>query len=93
MVGVLVDDGAVLQVAEVEHAHAAVRADAGEHVPAAARLAEGNVVHFLVMGDELSLDMAGYHIHPTQYLPGLQPPHGARGVDGGGAQQIGIDLR
>ena len=26
------------------------------------------------------------------HLAGLQAPHGARGVDGGGAQQVGIDL-
>ena len=68
MVGVLVDDGAVLQVPEVEHAHAAVRADAGEHVAAAARLAEGNVVHLLVVRDQLSLDVAGYRVDAAQHL-------------------------
>lgn len=45
MLGVLVDDGAVLQVPQVEHAHGAVGAHRGEHVPAAARAAEGDVVH------------------------------------------------
>ena len=68
MVRVLVDDGAVLQVAEVEHAHAAVRAHAGEHVAAAARLAEGNVVDLLVVRDQLRLHVPGHHVHPPQHL-------------------------
>lgn len=45
VLGVLVDDGAVLQVAQVEHPHRAVGAHRGEHVAAAARAAEGDVVH------------------------------------------------
>ena len=68
MVRVLVDDGAVLQVAEVEHAHAAVRAHAGEHVAAAARLAEGDVVHLLVVRDQLRLDVARHGVDAAEHL-------------------------
>lgn len=45
VLGVLVDDGAVLQVPQVEHPHRAVGAHRGKHVPAATRAAEGDVVH------------------------------------------------
>ncbi|TNN46767.1 hypothetical protein EYF80_043052 [Liparis tanakae] len=42
---VFVDDGAVFQVTEVEHPDRAVRSHRRKHVPAAARSAEGDVVH------------------------------------------------
>lgn len=41
---ILVDDGAVLQVTEVEHAHRAVGSDRREHVTASTGTAEGDVV-------------------------------------------------
>lgn len=43
----LVDDGGVLEVAQVEHAHGAVGAHGREHVAPAARAAERDVVHLL----------------------------------------------
>merc|ERR1719330_1916957 len=77
---------------EIEHSDAAVCAHTGEHVPAAPRLAEGDVIHLLVMGNQLGLDVTTDHVDPPQHLASLQPPHGARGVDGGGAQQVWVSL-
>ena len=53
---------------EIEHSDAAVCAHAGEHVPAAPRLAEGDVIHLLVMGDQLGLDVTTDHVDPPQHL-------------------------
>ena len=47
--GGLVDDGAVLEAAEIEHADAAVGAAADEDVDAVG--AEADVEHFFVVGD------------------------------------------
>ena len=56
------------QVPQVEHADGAVGADRGEHVPAAARLGEGDVVHLLVVRDQLRLDVAGHGVDAAQHL-------------------------
>ena len=90
--GVLVDDGGVLEVPQVEHAHGAVGADRGEHVPAAAGLGEGDVVDLLVVRDQLRLDVARDGVDAPEHLARLQPPDGARRVDGGGPEQVGVDL-
>ena len=50
--GGLVDNGAVLEAAEIEHADAAVGAAADEDVDAVG--AEADVEDFFVVGDELS---------------------------------------
>ena len=89
----LVYDGAVLQVSQVEHPDRAVRTDTGEHVPAPACLAEGDVVHLLVVCDELSLDVAADAVDPAEELPGLQAPHRARRVDTTGPQQVRVNLQ
>ena len=90
--GVLVYDGAVLQVSQVEHPHTPVRPNTGEHVPAAPRLAEGDIVDLLVVGDQLGLDVARDHVDPAEDLTGLEAPDCAGGVDGRSSQQVGIHL-
>src|SRR6185312_15172271 len=65
----LVDDGGVLLVPEVEDADGAVSRNRGED-PC---LAPGDVMHGLVVRDELRLDDAAVDV-----------PDGAGGVDGGG---------
>ena len=89
----LVYDGAVLQVSQVEHPDRAVRTHTGEHIPSPARLAEGDVVHLLVVCNELSLDVAADTVDPAQELPGLQAPHGARRVDTARPQQVRVNLQ
>ena len=68
MPGVLVDDGGVLEVAQVEHADGPVGADRGEHVAAAARLGEGDVVHLLVVRDQLRLHVARHGVDAAEHL-------------------------
>lgn len=75
--GALVDDGGVLLVAEVEHPDRAIGGDGGEDADAA----PGDVVHLLVVGDELGVD----HLL-------LDVPDGAGGVDAGGADPAGLGL-
>ena len=70
----LVDDGGVLLVAKVEHSHGPVGGDGRED----AHAAPGDVVHLLVVGDQL-----GVHGLP------LDVPDGARRVDAGRADAIG----
>ena len=73
----LVDDGGVLLVPEVEDADGAVSRNRGEDPG----LAPGDVVHGLVVRDELRLDDAAFDV-----------PDGAGGVDGGGPDAAGLDL-
>ena len=42
----------------------AISTNGCEHVPAAAGLAERDVVDFLVVRDQLRLHVAGHHVHP-----------------------------
>jgi hypothetical protein len=73
----LVDDGGVLLVPEVEEADGAVGRDGGEDPG----LAPGDVVHGLVVRDELRFDDAAFDV-----------PDGAGGVDGRGPDAVGLDL-
>ena len=57
---VLVDDGRVLQVAQVEHAHRAVGAHRREHVATATGAAKRDVVDFFVVRDQLGLHVAAH---------------------------------
>ena len=93
---IFVDDGRVLQVAQVKHSDRAVGAHRGEHIPTATCPAEGNVVNFLVVGDELSLDVSRdasrWLAHSPHHLPRLQTPNGARRVDARCANEIGFNF-
>ena len=60
MWGVLVDDGWVLEVAQIEHAHRAIGANRREHVAAAACSRERYVVDFFVVRDQLCLYVAAH---------------------------------
>ena len=82
----------VVCLPEIEHSDAAVSPDAGEHVPPAPRLAERDVVHLLVVSDELGLDVSGHHVDSAEHLASLQAPHGAGGVYRGGPQQVRVNL-
>lgn len=53
LVGGLVDDGAVLETAEIEHAHTAVGATTDEDVYASGT--EADIEDFLVVGNQLRL--------------------------------------
>lgn len=77
MLWVFINDGAVFQMAEVEHSHRAVSTHRGKHVPATSSSAERNVIDLFVMGNELGLHMARHKIHSSQHLPRLQAPDGA----------------
>lgn len=92
VLGIFVDDGRVLQMAEVKHADGPIRPHRGEHVPAPAGPAEGDIVHLLVVGDELSLDVprdAPRRLaDPSDHLTRLQTPDGAGSVDAGGADEV-----
>ena len=59
MLWILVDDGAVLQVPEVKHAHRPVRPHGGKHVPAPTCPAERDVIH-------LHINMMSYTCTPTR---------------------------
>ncbi len=65
---VLVDDGGVLEVPQVEHPDGAVGPHRGEHVPPAPGLAERDVVDLLVVGDQLGLDVARDHVDAAEDL-------------------------
>ena len=43
----------------------------GEHVPPSPGPTEGDVIHLLVVGNQLGLHMTRDNIHTTQYLPSL----------------------
>jgi len=72
-VGAFIDDGGVLFVTQIEDSDGAVGGDGGED----SRLAPGDVVDLLVVGDELSLDDGAFDV-----------PDGAGGVDAGGADAV-----
>lgn len=91
MVRVFVNDGRVLEVTKIKHAHRTVGAHRGEHVAAAARATERDIVYFFVVRDQLGLDVAG-DLGAAEYLTGLEAPDRACGVDGGGADQVRVDL-
>ncbi len=65
---VLVDDGGVLEVPQVEHPDRAVGPHRREHVPPAPGLAERDVVDLLVVGDQLGLDVARDHVDAAEDL-------------------------
>lgn len=62
---VFINDGAVFQMAEVEHSHRAVSTHRGKHVPATSSSAERNVIDLFVMGNELGLHMARHKVHSS----------------------------
>ena len=66
--GVFVDDGGVLEVAQIEHPHGPVGTNRSEHVAAAAGFTEGDVVDLLVVGDQLRLHVPRHHCHATKHL-------------------------
>lgn len=58
--GWLVDDGAVLQTPQIKHANTAILTTA--HKDICTISAESYIIHFLVVGDELSLGCQGWDI-------------------------------
>ena len=75
--GALVDDGGVLLVAEIKHANRSIGRDRCED----AHAAPGDVVHLLIVGDEL-------RVHHAR----LDVPDGTRRVDAAGAQAPQVRL-
>jgi len=75
LLGRLVDDGAVLQTAQIEHPHAAICAAADEHVNAAG--AEADVEDFLVVRDQLRFRSQSRNV-----------PYRAGSVDAGGNDEF-----
>ena len=77
----------MLQVTQVEHADRAISADRGKDVFSAACFTEGNVVHFLVVGNQLRLNVAR-QASSADDLASFNAPDGAGGVDARGAQNV-----
>lgn len=82
---VLIDYRRVLQVPQIEHPYGSVGTDGREHVAASPGATERDIVHLLVVSDQLRFHMPGDHVHPAQHLSRLQSPDRARGVYAGGA--------
>ena len=72
MLSVFVDDGRVLEMPEVEHSNGAVGADGREHVAAASASAEGDIVDFFVVSNELSADVSTDGIRSADRLTCLR---------------------
>merc|ERR1719369_1374821 len=82
----------MLKVAQIKHPYTSVCANTGKHIPPTSSFTESNVIHLFVMGNQLGLHMARYHIHASQHLARLESPHSAGGVNTGCSQQIGVHL-
>ena len=68
VMGVLVDDGGVFQMPEVKHPHTSICSNTGKHVSTSTSFAECYVIHLLVMGYQLGLDMTCHHVHSAKNL-------------------------
>lgn len=98
-VRLLVDDGRMVQMSQVEHSNGTVCADRGEHIASTARLAERYITNLFIVCDQLRPHMAGDlrltaagTVHTADRLAGLQVPDRTGGVDWAGADQGGLDL-
>ena len=63
-----------------------------KHIPSTSGSRERDIEHLLIVSNKLSFDMTRNHVDSAERLTCFQTPYGAGGVNGGGADQVGLYL-